>query len=296
MLLVHLGMVVKMKTMRNKGWRAEQKKNKEQPVTPYKKNRNYWGIEKNWKHLYIRSVKLKRAKQLGIEYPIQKLSNKVDENCVDMRRYHTVTSYLEQSHKNGADALCVEYGKDALLLCLADGAGGVSGSKEASSWVMEWFSNHKNSLENALTLELLEEAVLALDQEMYGAKNVGESTLVLALITESQIMGVSVGDSACWMFAKAFEHELSLMQYRKPLLGSGEAKPIGFCMELMGDVLMASDGLFDYVPMEKIKELMHHKDTDATALASLAKESIGGLQDDISVVLVRIGKNSAIYI
>lgn len=28
-----------------------------------------WKREKNWKHLYIRSVKLARAKQLGIEYP-----------------------------------------------------------------------------------------------------------------------------------------------------------------------------------------------------------------------------------
>ena len=27
--------------------------------------------EKNWKHLYLRSVKLARAKQLGLEYPVQ---------------------------------------------------------------------------------------------------------------------------------------------------------------------------------------------------------------------------------
>jgi len=84
-----------MKSKRNKGWRAEQKKNKEKAITPHKNNRN-WGIEKNWKHLYIRSVKLKRAKQLGIEYPIQKLSNKIDENCVDMTRNRVVK--VEQMH------------------------------------------------------------------------------------------------------------------------------------------------------------------------------------------------------
>lgn len=28
-----------------------------------------WKREKNWKYLYIRSIKLARAKQLGIEYP-----------------------------------------------------------------------------------------------------------------------------------------------------------------------------------------------------------------------------------
>jgi len=50
---------------RDRAWRRFQKHNKG--------NRSYiddiWKPEKNWKLLYTRSVKVQRAKQLGIEYP-----------------------------------------------------------------------------------------------------------------------------------------------------------------------------------------------------------------------------------
>ncbi|MEE4246663.1 MAG: hypothetical protein V2I33_14730 [Kangiellaceae bacterium] len=56
-----------MKVIRNKAWRRKQARlksdgrvDKSQLWSPY---------EKNWKLLYLRSVKLQRAKLLGFEYP-----------------------------------------------------------------------------------------------------------------------------------------------------------------------------------------------------------------------------------
>lgn len=276
-----------MKKTRDKAWRSEQKKNKEKEVVTYKKNKERWIVEKNWKYLYVRSEKLKRAKQLGMEYPIQPLELKVDEQSIDITNNYSIDTYLEQSSKNGADALSIFYGEERVLICLADGAGGTSGAKEASMMVMNWTKENQKTLEKSITLESLEEQVNLLDKMMYKTKNVGESTLVMVLLTDTQIMGVSVGDSKCWMFGKDFDHELSLMQHRKPLLGSGEAQPIGFCMEMMGTVILGSDGLFDYTSIEKIKKECQNKNGTAKSLAMLAKESTGGFQDDISVVLIK---------
>ena len=276
-----------MKENRDKAWRVQQKKNKEKEVVTYKKNKERWIVEKNWKYLYVRSEKLKRAKQLGMEYPIQPLELKVDEESIEISHQYSIDTFLEQSSQNGADALTILYGKERVLICLADGAGGTSGAKEASEMIMQWAKENQKTLETCVTVESLEEQVNRLDKAMYQTKDVGESTLVMALLSETQIMGVSVGDSKCWMFGKDFDHELSLMQHRKPLLGSGEATAIGFCMEMMGTVVIGSDGLFDYTSIEKIKKESQNKNATAKSLAMLAQESTGGFQDDISVVLVK---------
>lgn len=56
-----------METTRSRGWRMAQKqRNKSRDVhTALLRFRR----EKNWKHLYLRSEKLLRAAQLGMEYP-----------------------------------------------------------------------------------------------------------------------------------------------------------------------------------------------------------------------------------
>lgn len=50
---------------RGRAWRRFKNENKgsKSYIT------NMWKPEKNWKMLYTRSVKIQRAKQLGIEYP-----------------------------------------------------------------------------------------------------------------------------------------------------------------------------------------------------------------------------------
>ncbi|WP_228553153.1 hypothetical protein [Pseudoalteromonas sp. PPB1] len=55
-----------MNILRNKAWRrfkAKVKSRKNNETTE-----KQWSAEKNWKLMYTRSEKLRRAKQLGIEY------------------------------------------------------------------------------------------------------------------------------------------------------------------------------------------------------------------------------------
>ena len=66
-----------MEKNRTKAWRqakskAKEVKAKQQPVRKYTP-------EKNWKLMYIRSEKLKRAKQLGIDYPNKTLRQTLDD-------------------------------------------------------------------------------------------------------------------------------------------------------------------------------------------------------------------------
>lgn len=43
-----------------------------------------WPKEKNWKHLYIRSEKLKRANQLGMEYPVVPEHKLIDREQINV--------------------------------------------------------------------------------------------------------------------------------------------------------------------------------------------------------------------
>lgn len=65
-----------MKNVRNKAWRQAQHKSKE--VKKQHKRYKKFVSEKNWKLMYLRSEKLKRARQLGIDYPNKTLRQTLD--------------------------------------------------------------------------------------------------------------------------------------------------------------------------------------------------------------------------
>lgn len=48
-----------------------------------KRGPNDWPLEKNWKHLYTRHVKLKRARQLRIDYPVRSMRQRINEDYND---------------------------------------------------------------------------------------------------------------------------------------------------------------------------------------------------------------------
>lgn len=71
-----------MKNQRNRAWRRLQ---------AYAHNGSgmgtceLWKPEKKWKHMYLRSEKLSRAKQLGFDYPIKSPSQVLASWDVDER-------------------------------------------------------------------------------------------------------------------------------------------------------------------------------------------------------------------
>lgn len=65
-----------MSLNRDKGWRQNKAKQKEKNKSNKPKK---YSEEKNWKMLYLRSNKLKRANQLGFDYPIKSMREKLFE-------------------------------------------------------------------------------------------------------------------------------------------------------------------------------------------------------------------------
>jgi len=165
------------------------------------------------------------------------------------------------------------------LFVLADGAGGTSGGAAAADAVLAgartFFPNSPSDCVNFLR---------DLDRRL---TSVGQTTAVVLLATDSTVFGASVGDSSAWLVVGAAITDLTQLQNAKPLLGSGNARALGFGpLPLVGRMLIGSDGLFKYVPHDRIAALANLPLTDAAAaLIGAARLRSGALQDDIAVIV-----------
>jgi serine/threonine protein phosphatase PrpC len=165
------------------------------------------------------------------------------------------------------------------LLVLADGAGGTAGGAAAADAVLA--SAQTGSLNSPSDcVHLLRD----LDGQL---AIVGQTTAIVLVVQDGQVFGASVGDSSAWLLAVASITDLTQYQKSKPLLGSGNAEPTGFGpIPCVGRVLVGSDGLFKYVPYERIRDLastLPIADVPA-ALVAAARLRSGALQDDIAVI------------
>ncbi|HEY1662665.1 MAG TPA: protein phosphatase 2C domain-containing protein [Verrucomicrobiae bacterium] len=175
-----------------------------------------------------------------------------------------------------------------LVLVVADGAGGRSGAAEAAEFVA---NRVKQTIQHAkFSPRGLCEFLRSIDQQMVAAENVGETTCVLVVISESGIVGASVGDSGAWCISASGLDNLTGNQSRKPFLGMGVATPFGFERDsLNGTLLVASDGLLKYTSTERIVAVALGDDLEKSAknLVDLVRYQSGALPDDISVLLAR---------
>lgn len=166
------------------------------------------------------------------------------------------------------------------LVCLvADGVGGRVGGAEAASALLGAVTDQKDSL---LPVPFL--------QEMDGAlQGVGETTAVLARVSEDRISGGVVGDSGAWLVGNG-KHEV-LTSVSKPYLGSGAAYPRPFRGSWqLPTLLLASDGLLRYTDPARIVKACSAAclEEACDALLELVRLPLSReYPDDVSVVLVR---------
>lgn len=171
----------------------------------------------------------------------------------------------------------------AHILILADGAGGVSGGREAADFAVTHASLDR------FTPEACAAELRRLDHALAETPGCGETTLVLVVIAGGSIFGASVGDSGVWACHPEASFDLTVGQQTKPLLGSDAAWPVPFGPHFFNDrILIASDGLLKYVSRERIRSLalLEPISRAVDELTAAARLPSGGLQDDLAVALV----------
>jgi serine/threonine protein phosphatase PrpC len=166
------------------------------------------------------------------------------------------------------------------LVVVADGAGGTSGGAASADAVL--------SKAGAFVPMSVTDCVQFLTDLDVRLRAIGQTTAVVASVANGHVIGASVGDSGAWVLSPSDLVDLTEEQNRKPLLGSGLAKPVGFgpC-SVSGRLLVASDGLFNYVALERIRELATTLPlaSTASALVDAARLPSGVLRDDVAVIV-----------
>ncbi|HEY3446590.1 MAG TPA: protein phosphatase 2C domain-containing protein [Myxococcales bacterium] len=193
-----------------------------------------------------------------------------------------------QAKAGGQDRHLVVAIDGGLVLVVADGAGGTSNGGWAADFVIR-----KVELAARGPLESIDPAALlaTIDGELLDANWGGQSTAVLALVTEDRIRGASVGDSAALVVGEAGVSELTSSQVRKPLLGDGMAQPVAFSSGPLGadTLLLATDGLTKYVAQDKLALACRHPELIEIPrkLGDLVRPASGGLWDDVAAIVCR---------
>ncbi|QPB82386.1 hypothetical protein CWC22_005050 [Pseudoalteromonas rubra] len=198
---------------------------------------------------------------------------------------YLISTNIEQD-EYGQDSLSTFVNSDEVYFCLADGSGGISGGKEASLFATSLVNIAKTEKFNSP--DEFEAFLLSLDATISSDSILGETTIIVGKVSNNEVFGASVGDSECWILSNEFDYELSSHQIRKPLLGSGNSKPIGFGpINFSGTLLVASDGLFKYAVLSDIKELAHSNHLpQAIDYTRLAQLKSGTYSDDIAVIAI----------
>lgn len=203
-----------------------------------------------------------------------------------MSRFATAT--LMSPPGGGQDRLAVEQFDDRIVLVVADGAGGMGGGAEAAQFACDRVKHFARATPGNSGAWV--ERLRAIDQTLSGSQHGGQSTVVVAEIWNGQVCGASVGDSRTWLIdLKDGVLDLTACQQRKPLLGSGLARPCGFGPIALNRrrLLLASDGLFRYAAQNKILAVVAANEFPQapSLLTDFVRLPNGELHDDVAIVL-----------
>ena len=128
-------------------------------------------------------------------------------------------------------------------------------------------------------------ALLAVDQMLKREAHGGETTCVVVDIADDgQFRGASVGDSGAWMLsAGRTVRDLTANQDRARL-GSGRAGPKLLKAQLIGRLLLATDGLLKYI---RAADIHASAARGVDGLIDCVRLKNGALQDDVAVILLQ---------
>ncbi len=194
------------------------------------------------------------------------------------------TAQLTEAYRTPCeDRIAVIHHDDRTVIVVADGAGGVGSGDLAAETVVREIANEHPGISTAKDWE---RGLRQLD----GRIGTGESTAVVVDLRPDSIIGASVGDSGAWVVYDDQLVDLTANQNRKPLLGSGAARPTPFSHgPLRGTLIVATDGFWNYVRRDALTCMF--AETDLSEIPRRCVELVrlpsGDLWDDVAVVACR---------
>jgi len=200
----------------------------------------------------------------------------------------TVTRVLAAG-RHGQDRAEVIRHAGGVVVVVADGAGGTSGARDAADAVVMWTKALVTRGADLADVTTWSQLLIDLDYQLGSAAS-GQTTAVIANVTSGGIIGASVGDSAAWLIGPDGCDNLTARQSRKPLIGSGHARPQPFAAAFKGALLIATDGLINYAKRNRVCAVASQADLGAavTQLVDLVRLRSGQLPDDVALVLCRV--------
>lgn len=206
---------------------------------------------------------------------------------VVMTRFETAAASPRESSEDRH--LVMQVG-DAWVIAVADGTGGMSGGAQAADLVIAGVRDRATQAGfDVVSAAAWTGLLVEVDRSIAAEARAGETTGIVLAVTGDLVIGASCGDSRAYLIDPAGAHELTRDQQRRPRLGSGRALPRAFAAAAAGTLVVASDGLFDYVPMAAIREVVIRAGSNlAGALVELVLARCRQLPDDIVVVTGRL--------
>jgi serine/threonine protein phosphatase PrpC len=189
------------------------------------------------------------------------------------------------------DRVAVHQLGGALVVVVADGAGGIPGGDVAADAVVRGIADAMaNEPETFQRVEGLVALLRRIDDDIERTPLAGETTAVVVVVTEHGVFGASCGDSGAWLVEEVGYDDLTADQRRTLRLGSGRAKPAPFVRAgIDGTLVVASDGLFNFARPEAICSNARGISLTAAAcgLVASVRTVSGDLMDDVAVAVVR---------
>jgi serine/threonine protein phosphatase PrpC len=190
------------------------------------------------------------------------------------------TSITVPYQQRCADRVKVIEVDEDVVIVVADGAGGSGGGEQAAETVIR-------EVTAAASMEHDADSWCNLLGQIDYRIGFGESTCVVVARSSKRIVGASVGDSRAWLVESEDLIDLTRNQSRKPLLGSGEAKPVAFTHPpSLGLLLVCTDGFCNYVRRETLLREILWIDFAVLArkLVEMVRLPSGELWDDVGIV------------
>jgi protein phosphatase len=223
------------------------------------------------------------------------------------------------------DRVAVEYFDNAILGVVCDGMGGANCGSEASSIAIETFTetfkkSYDKSFKTEEIKELLVNSMEKANSAVYGASLSDNSkygmgtTCVAVLVTDDgRLYNVNVGDSRAYVIAEddyvqiTIDHNYAQYLYQLGEIDKDElethphrnilTRAIGvedcvdtdffdFSLEIPFKMLLCSDGLHGYVPMDSVFEIINNFPLEEVPARLINKANACGGRDNVSVVVI----------